>query len=325
MKSSVFVILHLATAAAYIGVIILSQDILAFDIAKAETSGRKIRTEADKLKRITDKLKRAVNDTPSWWIGSSRNGFTRQANELLEQMYKAVNLVTELGDDMTAIAKAKKEEEARLKSELTGALAIKVGSVEDVKNWKFKDATRDAVIYTSAEGVKFVYPADYSPNANRIDPEKAIELFNQLPDALKNNIKVVTFMDINNPDDYYWETVYGIPGFTSAATGGNGNITFWEPGQHSKSDDSILTTMRHEAAHNLDQAIGGGTRFSETQEWQDIIDADFAVSGQLSPTSYGLTHVREDFAESVAMYLKDPVVFETDFPNRAAYIKEALK
>jgi uncharacterized protein YukE len=110
----------------------MSQDILAFDIAKAETSGRKIRTEADKLKRMTDKLKRAVDGTPTWWVGSSRNGFTRQANELIGQMHKAVKLVTELGDDMTAIAKAKKEEEARLKGELAGALAVEFGSEANV-------------------------------------------------------------------------------------------------------------------------------------------------------------------------------------------------
>ena len=106
----------------------MSQDIIAFDIAKAETSGRKIRMEADKLKRMADKLKRAVDDTPSWWVGSSRNGFTRQANELISQMYKAVHLVTELGEDMAAIAKAKKEEEARLKAELQGSLAVGFGT-----------------------------------------------------------------------------------------------------------------------------------------------------------------------------------------------------
>ena len=106
----------------------MSQDIITFDTAKAEASGRKIRTEADKLKRMTDKLKRAVNETQTWWVGGSRNSFTRQANELVEQMYKAAGLVTELGDDMIAIAKAKKEEEARLKGELAGALAVEFGS-----------------------------------------------------------------------------------------------------------------------------------------------------------------------------------------------------
>jgi len=106
----------------------LGQDIITFDIAKAETSGRKIRMEADKLKRMADKLKRAVDDTPSWWVGSSRNGFTRQANELISQMYKAVHLVTELGEDMAAIAKAKKEEEARLKAELQSSLAVEFGA-----------------------------------------------------------------------------------------------------------------------------------------------------------------------------------------------------
>ena len=106
----------------------MSQNIITFDIAKAEASGRKIRTEADKLKRMADKLKRAVDDTPSWWVGSSRNGFIRQANELIEKMYEAVDLVKELGEDITAIAKAKKEEEARLKAELIGSLAVEFGT-----------------------------------------------------------------------------------------------------------------------------------------------------------------------------------------------------
>ena len=208
-------------------------------------------------------------------------------------------------------------------SEIAGLLEI-AGSVKIVENWGFYGATRDAVIYTSPEGVEFVYPADYASTANRINLIKALELFKQLPDALKGNIDNIRFMDGRNPDDSYWETEYGIPGFTSAATGGGGTITFWEPGQRG-SDSSILGTMRHESAHNLDQAIGDTVRASETQEWQDIIDADFNVSGKQSPTNYGLTHVREDFAESVAEYLRDPIAFENDFPNRAEYIKEALK
>jgi hypothetical protein len=208
-------------------------------------------------------------------------------------------------------------------SEIADLVAI-AGRVRIEKDFEFYGATRDALIYTSPEGVEFIYPADYSSTANRVSLVKALESFNQLPGVLQGNINDIRFMDNRNPDDSYWETTYGIPGFTSAATGGNGTITFWEPGQVG-SGDSVLNYMRHEAGHNLDQSLGDTTWYSETQEWQDFIDADFVVSGKTSPTSYGENHVHEDFAESVTEYLKDPIAFETDFPNRAGYLKEILK
>jgi|GEM_PF-3113648 len=97
---------------------------LAFDLKRAEVSGRKIRSDSDKIKRLADRLKRAADGTSSWWAGDSRNGFTRRSDELVGLMYKMVSLVTELGEDMLAISKAKKEEEARLKSELQKSLTV---------------------------------------------------------------------------------------------------------------------------------------------------------------------------------------------------------
>ncbi|MDR0272255.1 MAG: hypothetical protein LBI27_02935, partial [Clostridiales bacterium] len=69
----------------------MGQDTIAFDIRKAEISGRKIRSESDKLKRMSDKLKRAVDNTPSWWSGESLNGFMRRANKIVEDMYKTAD------------------------------------------------------------------------------------------------------------------------------------------------------------------------------------------------------------------------------------------
>lgn len=47
---------------------------------------------------------------------------------------------------------------------------------------------------------------------------------------------------------------------------------------------------------------------------------DIVVSGKKSCTAYGENSATEDFAESVAEYVKDKRGFEKNFPNRAAIL-----
>ena len=109
--------------------VVIKLDLLTFDITKAEAGGRKIRSESNKLKSLSNKLKNAVDNTPSWWSGDSRNGFKRQADELVGLMNKTVDLIADLGEDMLTIAKAKREEEERLKKELEDAVSVERATV----------------------------------------------------------------------------------------------------------------------------------------------------------------------------------------------------
>ena len=47
---------------------------------------------------------------------------------------------------------------------------------------------------------------------------------------------------------------------------------------------------------------------------------DIIVSGKKSCTTYGENSASEDFAESMAEYIRDKTGFEKNFPNRAAIL-----
>jgi hypothetical protein len=86
-------------------------------------------------------------------------------------------------------------------------------------------------------------------------------------------------------------------------------------------DEWMKHTYIHELAHILDQSLGtNGSRFSSNQSWLDCITAD----GTAFPTLYCTVSPIEDFADSIAEYIYNPIAFETNFPNRANIIKEVL-
>ncbi len=51
---------------------------------------------------------------------------------------------------------------------------------------------------------------------------------------------------------------------------------------------------------------------------------DTIISGMKSPTKYGENSSTEDFAESVAEFVKDETEFTSKFPNRAKIIKSII-
>ena len=57
----------------------------------------------------------------------------------------------------------------------------------------------------------------------------------------------------------------------------------------------------------------------------DAMAEDEKLSGKKSVTKYGENANTEDFAESLAEYVKDPVSFKNDFPNRARIIEIFLR
>ena len=62
----------------------------------------------------------------------------------------------------------------------------------------------------------------------------------------------------------------------------------------------IVATICHQTGHVIDQRL---SRFSEQQTWKDAMQADEAIAGRKSPTSYGENANAEDFAESMKMYI----------------------
>lgn len=177
-------------------------------------------------------------------------------------------------------------------------------------------------VYTTADGKRFVFPEGIDASKQDMTPERAIRLYNRMPDNVKRNMQdTVFFVDYPNPQDDYWRSVYkNFP--KSYATGGSA-ITFYAHVGHD--DDYVVRTYCHEAGHFIDSCNSAdGKRYSYCHDWQDAISLDCDVSEAGHPTEYSSNDDAEDFAESVAEYCTNGVQFKRRFPNRSALIEEIL-
>ena len=85
-------------------------------------------------------------------------------------------------------------------------------------------------------------------------------------------------------------------------------------------------TYCHEAGHYIDKSLSvNGVRYAEGSEWTKAMTDDRMISGSKSVTEYGKNSKMEDFAESVAEYIRDDSTFIKKFPNRARLIEQILK
>lgn len=207
-------------------------------------------------------------------------------------------------------------------------------------------------------------PADVDKDIDKVAEEwqKVAKGINPELVALQ---KGIAWLKGSNPADDHWAKVYNMPGFVSAATGGNGTTNLWgtkpnastlahefghnidsgapHTGESWKwltgkagSGDAILPTppagaadgapevgpsyltartfdqahMKQLVAAALDMSIenGGftpgqsGSLFTETRTGGHRILFD---GEEVGPTAYGRTNEKEDYAESVRLYLSD--------------------
>ncbi len=68
--------------------------------------------------------------------------------------------------------------------------------------------------------------------------------------------------------------------------------------------------------------ISNGVNYSSGLDWTNAMNDDRIISQKESPTAYGENSPIEDFAESVAEFVSDPIGFEKNFPNRARLLKQ---
>ena len=82
----------------------------------------------------------------------------------------------------------------------------------------------------------------------------------------------------------------------------------------------------HEAGHYIDKTLGvNGVSYAESSVWTKAMTDDKMVSGNKSVTKYGENSKEEDFAESLAEFIRDYSTFVQKYPNRAKLIEQILK
>ena len=183
---------------------------------------------------------------------------------------------------------------------------------------------KNAVVYKTPDNTKFVFPEQYDKSKQTMTPDKAVELWYKVPESIRIKAqKTIEFVDYYNPQDSYWKKKY--KNFThSYATGGD-TITFYRY-DRLHNDDYVIRTYCHESGHYIDKSLSvNGIRYAESSEWTKAMTDDKMVSGSKSVTTYGENSNVEDFAESVAEYIRDNSTFIKKFPNRAKLIEQILK
>jgi hypothetical protein len=184
--------------------------------------------------------------------------------------------------------------------------------------------TFKARVFTTPDGVEFVFKSGMDRSQQMMRPEEAIELWQRVPKSIRDKApKRVEFVDYYNPQDSYWRKRY--KNFRhSYATGGGDEITFYRY-DHSHDPDYVVRTYCHESGHYIDNKLTqNGIRFSNSPKWADAMSKDKVVSSLDSPTTYGANAPAEDFAESIAEYVADKDKFTKNFPNRAKVLEGIL-
>ena len=201
----------------------------------------------------------------------------------------------------------------------------------ETRKYDFSDGTENgtrksakATVYKTPDGTEFVFPVSYNKAHQTMTPEKAVELWSKVPGKLRNmGQKQIIFQDVHNPQDKYWRKRY--KKFRGSYATGGDDINFWRY-DYPHNDDYVVRTYCHEIGHKVDTDNSvNGTRFSEYTWWTDAMAEDKKVSGQKSVTVYGENANSEDFAESMAEFVKDPDAFRKKFPNRAKIIDIFLR
>jgi lambda family phage portal protein len=134
-----------------------------------------------------------------------------------------------------------------------------------------------------------------------------------MPQRVTSAVNVVVHTKQANEADAYWAKTYGITGFQSAATGGDGAMVVY----NGKSADP--STFAHEAGHTIANEIWGTTDPPKASEYGKAQQIEKPVS------AYGKAAPGEDFAEAVDLYTTNPQSMQRDFPRKYAALKNIME
>lgn len=137
-----------------------------------------------------------------------------------------------------------------------------------------------------------------------------------LPKAFSTVNNKILFTAQRNSQDHVWEKAYGIQGFMSAASGGDGNIVFYNIDQKLV---NVRQNFAHESGHNLATAVWGRTQPPPDSEYGMAQIQESAVS------EYAANSPDEDFAEACKLYVSNKEYLIQNFPKKFAALDKLMK
>lgn len=260
---------------------------------------------------------------PTEGVGEDHVTLSSLASTILEEPATAGKTSAKSLDEARAQAvqaSLKNHKPVPFRTEKGGKHTIEVDALPNQGDKKVYEVTLDG-------GASFQVrlPEKMGAKSNTIG--EIADYVSQTPKGLRPAVDTVTVQEGANPQDAYWAKQYNMPGFTSAATGGGGNVTFWHGTKYLNRD-----TMNHEMGHNIAQAtnINKGVRTADLNippGW-----AKAASEDKKRVSKYASAHIDEDFAETWRAYQaarsggsKALNTFNRTYPHRAAILKELYK
>lgn len=125
--------------------------------------------------------------------------------------------------------------------------------------------------------------------------DQAAQALGAVPPGQLATIKEVVLSPNPNPNDALWAEEYNIPGFKSAATGGNNGVTHY-PLDNALTQNTIDSNTIHEGGHTYSQEIWKNRKHQDA--WNEAINSD-----NQAPSKYAESSPGEDFAESLVMHV----------------------
>ena len=93
-------------------------------------------------------------------------------------------------------------------------------------DWIFRSDTAVDEAEVKGRKIEIIMPKSGAPAGRYLPtPDQVAMSLAAVPAAQLDTIKEIEVSPNRSPDDAHWEKVYGIKGFTSAASGGNGKVT----------------------------------------------------------------------------------------------------
>ena len=202
-----------------------------------------------------------------------------------------------------------------------------LGAAELAPAYKFRTKETDADKYRLSvaehdDHIVIFAPRDlvYSlPNQHTAN-EVALAVA-ELPRESRALVQIIRLNPDANPDDASWAKAYGTQGFSSfMSCDANGQLDIY-PTRDPNPVKNIMENMNHEAGHVWSLKLWGHDESAAAwNPWREAVAAD-----GLPSSAYGASSLREDVAESTALYLTTRgtprgEVYRAMYPHRFALL-----